>query len=81
MILILNKSHNEIATDRLVASKSYCKSRKLAKQSNGTIHGKVKDIRVLPNEDGCRVKIELPNGLKTSYDKEIQIRPSLKANV
>ncbi len=47
----------------------------------GTIHGIVKDISLLPNEDNYRVEIELPKGLKTTYNKEIPIRPSLKANV
>jgi multidrug resistance efflux pump len=47
----------------------------------GSIHGIVKDISLLPNEDNYRVEIELPEGLKTTYNKEIPIRPSLKANV
>jgi HlyD family secretion protein len=47
----------------------------------GTIHGIVKDISLLPNEDNYRVEIELPEGLNTTYNKEIPIRPSLKANV
>jgi multidrug resistance efflux pump len=47
----------------------------------GTIHGIVKDISLLPNEDNYQVEIELPEGLKTTYNKEIPIRPSLKANV
>lgn len=47
----------------------------------GTINGIVKDISLLPNEENYRVEIELPEGLKTTYKKEIPIRPSLKANV
>ncbi len=47
----------------------------------GTIRGTVKDISLLPSEENYRVKIELPEGLKTSYDKEIPIQPKLKANV
>ena len=47
----------------------------------GTVNGIVKDISLLPNEENYRVEIELPEGLKTTYKKEIPIRPSLKANV
>lgn len=47
----------------------------------GSVHGIVKDISLLPNDDNYRVEIELPEGLKTTYNKEIPIRPSLKANV
>jgi len=47
----------------------------------GSVHGIVKDISLLPNEENYRVEIELPEGLKTTYKKEIPIRPSLKANV
>lgn len=47
----------------------------------GAINGIVKDISLLPNEDNYRVKIELPEGLRTTYNKEIPIQPSLKANV
>lgn len=47
----------------------------------GTVNGIVKDISLLPNEDNYRVKIELPEGLTTTYNKEIPIRPSLKVIV
>lgn len=47
----------------------------------GTLQGTVIDIGLLPNEDNYRVRIELPTGLRTSYNKEIPIQPSLKTTV
>ncbi|MGH1339207.1 MAG: HlyD family secretion protein [Aureispira sp.] len=47
----------------------------------GVIQGIVKDISLLPNKDFYRVKIELPKGLKTSYNKELFPQPKLKASV
>lgn len=41
----------------------------------GSLTGHVQDISIIPNNDKYLITVEIPNGLKTSYLKELPLKP------
>lgn len=48
-------------------------------QEYGSVKGSIDFISHIPTDSGYLAKVSLPNGLKTSYDKQVQFRDGLLA--
>lgn len=48
-------------------------------QEFGLVNGRVAGISLVPAEDNYRVEIELPDGLRTNYGKELPVSQEMQA--